>query len=185
MNHRKLSLVLLATLVLGGCVAQWTKVTNLNNKITQSGMTVELPVGWVGLAVNKKLQVASKDGMGLNALVVETLPFSDIQKSLDIKIDSNMDMLEASKKYLAYWSKQHNITDFDVAVEDYVELAGKGHFYIEWTYKDSNGTTMRNATQGTVKSASIVNVLFAAPNIYYYEKNISIVKDIMASVKHA
>jgi len=184
MNLKKLLVLVTTIAALSGCVAQWQQVNQQNRTVTQSGMTVDLPIGWVSLNFNEKLNLSSTDGPSLNSVVVETLSLKDIAKKLKVPVDNNMDMLEASKKYIAYWSSQKSITDFDVVEEDYIELASKGHYYVEWTYKDENGTTIRQAAQGTVKGGDILNVTFTAPDIYYYKKSIATVKDIFASVRY-
>lgn len=184
MNFRKITIVIFATLILGGCVAQWQAVTNQNQLVTQAGTQVELPVGWVSIEVNKKFTLASIDGPGLNALSIESIPLSDIQKELKTGVNSDMDMLEASKKYLAYWSKKSGISDFDIVHEDFVEIKGQGHYVVKWTFKDDNGTTLSNIAQGTVRGEKIVNIEFRAPSIHYFERHQAQVKSIFASVTY-
>lgn len=184
MNYKNIGLVIFASLLLGGCVAQWKAVNSQNRIIAQSGTQVELPLGWVSIEVNKKLAVVSNDGPSLNAVAIETLALADIQKELKSGVDANMDMLEASKKYLAFWSKRNNIADFDIVKEDFVEIDGRGHYVVEWTFKDENGTTVRNIAQGTVKNNSIVNIAYSAPNIHYFARHKDQVNAIFASVKY-
>jgi GMP synthase PP-ATPase subunit len=185
MNLSKIFVVVSAVVMLSACVAQWQNVSSANQTVQQSGMSIDLPVGWVSIAVNKQLQIASKDGPGLNTLALETVEFKDMEKSLKVNIDKNMDMLEASKKYIAYWSNANQIPDFDIIKEDFVEVQGIGHFYVEWKIKDKQGSTIRYLAQGTIKNDSIVAVLYAAPNIYYYDKNLPIVKSVFSSIRHA
>ncbi|MGQ8364733.1 hypothetical protein [Glaciecola sp. 1036] len=185
MNIKRILVVSLTIVLLSGCVAQWQKVNSKNAKVTQQGMTITLPDGWVTIAVNKNLTIASKDGPSLNSMLIETIPFSTLEKVLETKIKSDMDVLEASKTYISYWSKMNNVTDFDIVSEDYREMDSVGHYFVEWTHRDSNGTTMRHVTQGTIKGKNLVKVSFSAPNIHYFNENLPAFNQVVEQIEHA
>ncbi len=183
MKFRRLLVLVAAVTILNGCVT-WKQVTVSNKTVTQSGMSLDLPVGWVSIKLNSNLNIVSKDGPSLNSIAIETSPFKTISKVLKVSVDNSLDMLEASKKFIAFWSKNRGITDFDIVKEDYVEIVGKGYFIVEWTFKDENGMTVRQISQGTVHGNNIVTITFAAPNIYYYGENVETVKEVFSSVRY-
>lgn len=178
------ALIAIASIIISGCGVTWEPVSEKNKIVTVGVMSVEMPAGWNVIRLDKNNNVASKDGPALNALFVEELPFKDIEKILKIKLSHNMDALEASKQYMAFWSSQTKNSTFDVVREDYVERDGKGHYIIEWTFKDENGTTIRNLAQGRVEGGSIFNIHFIAPQIHYYDKSIQAAENALKTVTY-
>ena len=106
MHNLFISIVLL--IFLSGCGAQWHRVNSENSRIDRHGLELELPKGWVTIPLNKSMQVTSNDGPLLNSIVVETILLKDIEKKLKITLPKEIDSLNASKQFLAYWSKNND-----------------------------------------------------------------------------
>lgn len=184
MKLKHISLVAIVAIGLSGCVAQWEKVSSKNKTVSQSGMMLELPDNWVVINPNKKLHIVSHDGPSLNSITIEKIELADMSKKLNVPVSQSMDMLEASKKFLSYWSKSTGVSEFDVVTEDYVETQGKGQFYIEWTFKDPEGATIRTISQGTIIGNALINVGYTAPNIHYFDKHSDAFKSILSSIRY-
>ncbi len=175
---KRLSIIIALTAIFSGCVAQWKGVTTQNNKVNQNGLALTLPDGWVTLKVNKELQITSFDGPSLNQISVETIKLKDMEKELKISIPTELDSLDASKQFIAYWSSKTGVSEFEVISNKFVESNGQPFFKVEWKFKDENGLTVRNVSQGYTKNGSLTHVAYSAPGIHYYDKSFSVYEDL-------
>lgn len=179
----KLSLVIFTFIILNGCVAQWALVTDKNQTITQSGISISLPLGWVTISPRKTLQLTSFDGPSLNMITIETIKLKDIEKELKIKLPDDMDMLFTSKQFIAFWSRKTGISEFTVSSNNYIEQNGHDFFKVEWFFKDESGVTVKNISQGTIIAGELVNVGYSAPKIHYYNKSFNDFNVLLGSMK--
>ncbi len=182
---KRLIIMLFTTVFLSGCAAQWQGVTTSNKVIKQNGLTLELPEGWVTIKINENLQITSLDGPGLNQISVETIKLKDIEKKLKIELSKDIDTLDASKQFLAYWSSQTGISEFDITSNNYVEQNDHSYFKIQWQFKDTSGVLVRNISQGFVANGLLTHVAFSAPHTHYFDKSESAYNEILNALSHS
>lgn len=179
----RLTLVMFVFFALNGCVAQWKIVTDKNQTITQNGVSIDLPLGWVTISPKKTLQLTSFDGPSLNIISIETIKLKDIEKALKIKLPEEMDMLFTSKQFIAFWSHKTGISEFTVSSNNYVEQNGHDFFKVEWFFKDENGVTVNNISQGTIVAKQLVSIGYSAPRIHYFDKSFNDFNVLLQSMK--
>lgn len=182
---KRLIIMLFTTVILFGCAAQWQGVTTSNKVIKQNGLTLELPEGWVTIKINENLQITSLDGPGLNQVSVESIKLKDIEKKLKIELARDIDALDASKQFLAYWSSQTGISEFDIISNNYVEHNGQSYFKIQWQFKDTSGVVVRNISQGFVANGMLTHVAFSAPRTHYFDKSLMAYNEILSALSQS
>jgi len=175
--------LLICILVVSGCAPQWKRVSEKNRVIQQQGLQLELPINWVTIASNKKSQFTSFDGPSLNAIVMETIEFKDVEKKLKIKLTEELDVLTASKHFLAYWSKTTGISEFSLDANSFIDQDGISYFKLSWHFVDTDGVTVKSLVQGTILRKNIVVVGYSAPKTYYFDKTFVEFEKVLQTIK--
>lgn len=166
---------------LAGC-ATWTRIEAPGMQGPDNRYSLEVPVGWVHAAFVKDGIVVSKDGPGLN--LIEVKHRANTQAFANTKVALTDDLLigEVAEYFIAEFkaAAESQINHLSTEPATVNDLPG---FKVRLETIDAKGLVFDILVYGTRDDAYFYYLLYMAPRLYYFEKDLKPFEDLVASFK--
>jgi hypothetical protein len=169
--------------LLAGC-ATWTRIEDPElKKAPDSRYAIEVPEGWVHAAFIKDGIVISKDGPGLNLIQVRDR--KNAQAFVNTKVALTQDMLvsEVAEYFIAEYQATAGGTAVKHLSTEPADVGGLPGFKVRLEKTNASGLVFDVLAYGTKDDAYFYYLLYTAPRLYYYEKDVKDFEDLVASFR--
>ncbi len=183
-------LALLALLgAIGGCAPTpyWTLTDDLNKVVKSTSFEFTVPEGWSRstsadswdrVKIDDREQtvllermIASRDGVGIQTIVVTRRYPDTAFPAIKKKSNANMLPLEASDLYVSDLRKRKGLERLKVLGNKPVQINGQPGFQLLMEFKNDDGLRFRIVVHGFVDKTGLYTLGFTAPYLYYYERD--------------
>ncbi len=167
---------------LTGC-ATWTRIETPGMNGPGSRYTVEAPAGWVRADFLQDRILISKDGPGLN--LIEVNHRKNGQAFVNTKVELTEDMLigEVAEHYIAEYQTTAAGSQVNHLTTEPATVGGLPGFKVRFERINDKGLVFDVLVFGTRDSAYFYSLLYMAPRLYYYEKELEPFENLVASFK--
>lgn len=182
---RRWLIVLCVAALLGGC-ATYAVVQPGPMAGPEKSYTVELPANWIQLTSATDRVLATRDGFGLQTIMIRRSPqkdaFPKIKKAADAALlPSELAALEIAELKTGgeQMGNMHLVENVPAAV------GGKSGFRIHFEFRNQDGLIFDEIICGVLERGYYYIVSFRAPRLYYYRKYLPDFERSLASFKLA
>jgi hypothetical protein len=179
---RLLGLLAIAAL-LGGCTT-YQLTTAGRTAPPEQGYSVELPQNWVRLASDEKRVIVTRDGFGLQRIMITRAEAKDafpkIKKAAGDKLfaselaELQIAELKASGSHLANLTVLENLP---------AKVGGRIGFRLRIRFLNDDGLALDQVWCGVLDKGHYYLISFHAPELYYFEKYLPDFDRTLASFK--
>lgn len=173
--------LLLATLA---ACTPWTRVDpGSRNESKRDDYTLELPLGWVKRTADSNDLFVTRDGPALNYIVVNRQPHD--RKLPRTKRETRADMLphEVAELAIAEWKSYEATANLQVLSNTAILLGGQPAARVHIRYKNDRGLPIERVMVGLVDAKGRLTLLYEAPAIVYFQRNLPDFDALVASVR--
>lgn len=193
-NIKNIGLTIIISAMLAAC-AQVTLLKPGNVKINDV-LTVDTSIDWNQLPPSNGLENWTLDGISLQVVVFNT----DIEEGENLarktgsdegpnarfknmpKFKSGMNALDISEMYVATFTQYGNSNVRASGIRK-AKFGGRDGFYFELDYADKEGLERRAIVQGTTQTGRLNVIVYAAPKLHYFGRDLDRAKNIIKSVR--
>lgn len=167
---------------LAGC-ATWTRIETPAMNGPDNRYTLQVPVGWVHAAFVKDGIVISKDGPGLN--LIEVRHRTNDHAFVNTKIALTDDLLigEVAEYFIAEYKALAAGAQVSHLSTELATVGGLPGFKVRLETINANGLVFDILAYGTRDSMCFYYLLYSAPRLYYYEKELKPFENLVASFR--
>jgi hypothetical protein len=164
--------LLLMTLLLAGCVPQWVRVDTKDTAYQGKGYRIQLPAGWVRIESDDTL-VVTRDGPGLQKLMVRVRPNDKAFKQLEKGADPKQLPSELAELYLAEMRKEDEdeIPSLEIVANEPARIAGHDAFRVHVRYRTGDGLRYDLIAYGFVTETHFYSIIYTAPTLHFFEQD--------------
>lgn len=170
----------LILLFLSSC-APWIR-TGGPYTATAQNVVVNLPDGWMRLNTDEFLFV-TRDGENLQYVIVQNIHVDDELKHTKKKFRKGMLPLEAAEVIIDNISSNQDVLNLEVKENKAAKLCGHPAFRAVLTYKNRDGLKIKSIYYGFMEGEWFYGIRYAAPQRYFFEKDIKNFEKVAASLK--
>lgn len=180
---RKIWIGILTTLLLAGCIKRpWTPTLETEYVATSQNVSLRLPKGWM-LSSREDILLATRDGVLLQNVLVETIGVEDDLKHTEKKFSRGMLPLDQAGVILDNMASNPNWSAFKVHSKKPAEIAGHPGFRTEVTFKDEEGLKYRGVLYGFMQNNWFYLIRYMAPERHYFSRDKGIFEEVVKSIK--
>lgn len=201
MTIRRIAALVVLVAAVSGCAHQsyWT-MTDDDNKVAKSkSFEMTVPQGWnrtTKADTRERLKIgngyrmvpmeqmaASKDGPGLQTIIVTrhylNTAFPDIKK----KSSPGMLPVEAADLYVSDLRKRTGLERLKVLSNKPARVNGEPAFQLVMEFKNDDGLRIRIVSHGFVDKTGFYTIDYWGPTLYYYERDYSAYNNLVRSFR--
>ncbi|MGA9853140.1 MAG: hypothetical protein WBR15_09435 [Gammaproteobacteria bacterium] len=176
--------------ILTGCASlpRWQTVSEPAYMNNDQGYTVNLPKGWIKIANKDGSHLElSRNGVPLNVIVIYR---SDGAKAFPATKKSaclSSDMLPAdlAADFIAEAKDVQHTDTLQVLKNEPAAISGKEGFHLNMVFSTRDGVRYRFEAYGACSNGGFYALLYRAPEIYYFDKDLPAFNLMVASFKIA
>jgi hypothetical protein len=167
---------------LAGC-ATWTRIETPEMSGPDNRYTLEVPAGWVHAAFVKDSIIISKDGPGLN--LIEVRHRKNAQAFVNTKVALAQDLLigEVAEYFIAEYKASSAGTQVNHLSTEPAIVGGLPGFKVRLEKINANGLVFNVLAYGTKDGAYFYCLIYSAPRLYYFEKELTQFENLVASFR--
>ena len=189
----KLLYVLIASLSINACVStQWKATNGKEIADAHKRFKIKAPSGWMQLAANSDSIVISRDGLSLQSIKVGAIRENDLQAIMrKIARDKNKSLKLASLLpselagiVVSIFKNRKQTSNIKVLVNEPATIGTNiTGFRLSMVYKTDSGLQVKREVYGYAKESTLVFIMYQAPKIHYYARDLSTFRRIIASFR--
>lgn len=171
MKMKKIFLILtclVLTLFLGGC-APWVMVSGNYENISQN-FKVELPNGWRKFNLSKDALLITQDGLTLQFIRISRNPIEKELPHTKKKFTKGLLPQEVAEIVMQNFRSNPDIMNQQLLANNPSEIGGYPGFNIVSTFQTKTGLTKKIIIYGFLSGNSYYEILYEAPERYYFKK---------------
>ncbi len=169
--HRSWLLILI-TLLLGGCASVWTHVDATNAEYQSAHYRLTLPLGWVRIAAGENL-VITRDGPAIQMIAISFHPHEKAFEKLEK--DSSTDLLpsELAELYVAEFKAQdpNGLPSLEILSNEPAQIAGHQGFRLHLGYTSDTGLQYQTLVTGFVNKDGLFVLRYIAPSLHFFVRD--------------
>lgn len=166
---------------LAGC-ATWARIETPGMKGPDNRYTLEVPVGWVHAAFVKDSIVLSKDGPGLNLIEVKHRTKDQAFTATKAALTEDLLIGEVAEYFIAEFKASSETQVSHLSTEP-ATVSGLPGFKVRLETINAKGLVFDILAYGTRDDAFFYYLLYMAPRLYYYEKDLGQFEKLVASFR--
>jgi hypothetical protein len=166
----------MAMLVLGSC-GNWART---GGPFEQPGQAVVLPSGWYRLQ-NMDYLLLTRDGPPLQSITISRLPVGVPLLNTARELSEGMLPLEAAETVLDDLSFDGTMGHLEVLESEPAVVGGLPGFRVLLSYRDRNDLAYRSVIFGVLQDRWLHLLRYAAPQRYYFDRDLSAFEAIAGS----
>jgi hypothetical protein len=179
---RRLSIFFL-TVVLAGCAA-WARVDKAETEGPDNAFTVNLPVGWVKRTMPSNEIFVTRDGPGLEAIIITRRELDKAfpktkQKAADGMLASELAELQVAEMK----SQGEMMAAMDVLENTPADISGQPAYRIKVQFRNDRGLRFEKDVIGFVYKRYYYTLAFQAPVLHYADKYRGEFEQVAGSLK--
>lgn len=164
-------ILVLACLILAGCVPPAARVDTPRTEALDKSYSVDLPTGWIRQYTPEKNILASRDGYLLEAIAVVRRPLKEAFPRTKKAATAGMLPSELAELEIAELKTRDELTAALTVLENEPALlSGKEGFRLKVTYNNPRGLEISEVVYGMADSAAMYRVTYRAPRLYYFDR---------------
>ena len=177
-------LVLLA-LTLSSCVTTWNRLENPQMAGPEGLYHVTAPVCWIHAAMITDKICISKDGPSLNWIEVSHFSRSDGFPLTQVNLEGEYLISEVAEYYLTEIKKRYKQVTVNHLSTEPADIDGKTGFRMRLELILSSGLVFDLLSYGVMDGDNFYQLMYKAPRIHYYEKELATFEDFVNTFKTA
>ena len=166
---------------MAGCTT-WTRIEAPGMNGPDNRYTLEVPTGWVHAAFVTDSIIISKDGPGLNLIEVTHRKNSQAFAKTKAAITDDLLIGEVAEYFLAEFKATAGTQVNHLSTEP-ATVSGLSGFKAHLEIISPNGLVFDTLAYCTRDDVYFYSLLYRAPRLYYYEKDLKQFEDLVASFK--
>ena len=166
---------------LAGC-ATWTRIEAPVMNGPDNRYTLEVPKGWVHAAFVKDGITISRDGPGLNVIEVKHRTGSQAFSATKVALTEDQLIGEVAEYFVAELKAVSDSQINHLSTEP-ATVSGLPGFKLRLEMINPNGLAFDILAYGTRDSAFFYYLLYRAPRLYYFEKDLGQFEKLVASFR--
>lgn len=180
--HKIISLTLI--LALTGCASSiWKPIEETSFIAPKDSFSVNLPGDWIDYSAARNAKVITKDGLDLQSIRIIR---DDHRKAFKkIEKDSNANMLpqEVAENLIAEIKANYKLDNIDTLSNDPAMIDGMPGFRLLLEFKTERGLRRKYLAYGFVNDKGLYTLIYAAPTLHYFDRDIEVFESIVRSFK--
>jgi hypothetical protein len=179
-------LALVALVLLTSACAPWSRVAPDSRHFEKRGdYTLEQPAGWVRRTADVNDLFLTRDGPALNTIVITRQPHD--RKLPRTRRETRADMLpiELAELALAEWRSHESTALLEVIENAPTLLGGRPATRVHIRYLNERGLPIERVMVACVDAKGRLSLLYEAPAIVYFERNLPVFDALLASLRFA
>lgn len=183
-SHRQL-VAILAIAILSGCATGWQRVDATDAKYTGKHYSAVLPAGWMRQVDIKGNLVASRDGIGLQRIVIMYRPHEQAFEDIERASSASMLPSELAELMIADLKagEEDGLPGLEILRNEPVVIAGHTGFGLHLRYKTDDGLRMEVLVNGCVDEDGFYALSFHAPTLHYFERDREVFESVSRSLR--
>ncbi|BAN70107.1 hypothetical protein [endosymbiont of unidentified scaly snail isolate Monju] len=172
-------------LLLAGCAGQWVHIRdNGQRQISSSRYDVALPLDWVRRETPDGL-IVSRDGPDLQKILLRAVPHDKAFPTIEQTSRPDMLPSDLGARFIAELraGDSDGLPSLEIEEEGPASLDGHEAFRLRANYRNADGIRFRLLAYGTVTDKGYVELVYVAPAIYYFARNLDDFEAVRASLK--
>ncbi|VAW79243.1 hypothetical protein MNBD_GAMMA12-440 [hydrothermal vent metagenome] len=194
MNNRvKVTLLFVVSVLLTACAgSQWKTASNVVIRDSQNQFQIRLPAGWMHQTGNKKSILVSRDGLSLQYIKVGAIREHDLQLMVRAisRDKSKMLVLNALLPselagIIVSVFKNRKITRNLKILANRPAVIGSNinGFRLLISFITDSGLQIKREVYGYAEGAKLVFIMYQAPVLHYFSKDLGAFRQVVASFK--
>ena len=178
---RSLLTCLIVALFFGGC-APWMNVGGTYEN-TQQNFKAEFPKGWRKFNLSKDDVLITKDGLSLQFIRISRNPIEQELEYTKKKLTKEMLPQEVAEIVIQNFRSNPNIINQQLLLNNPATIGGYPGFNIAVTFQTKEGLTKKAIIYGFLSGSSYYEILYEAPERYYFAKDESEIERVKDTFK--
>ena len=165
---RSLLICLVLVLFLGGC-APWMVVGGPYEN-TQQNFKAEFPKGWRKFNLSRDDVLITKDGISLQYIRISRSPIEQELQHTKKKFTKEMLPQEVAEIVIQNFRSNPDIMNHQLLLNNPTTIGGYPGFNIAVAFQTMEGLTKKSIIYGFLSGSSYYEILYEAPERYYFSK---------------
>jgi len=164
-------LVGVLVLALAGCATPPARVDIARTEAPDKAYTLDLPIGWIRSTTVEKELLASRDGYGLNAIIVSHRKLDRAFPRTKKAATTDLLPFELAELEIAEARAQGaQLTALNVIENEPAALSGKDAFRVKVSYRNELGLEIYHIIYGLADVSGYYTLEYRAPRLHYFDK---------------
>ena len=161
----------LSALVLAACVAPPARVDTPRTDAPDKSYALDLPVGWIRSTTVEKDLVASRDGYGLDAIIVTHRKLDRAFPRTKKAAAPSLLPFELAELEIAEAKAQSpQLAALELIENEPALLSGKDGFRLKVSYRNDLGLEIHHVIYGLADASGYYTLEYRAPRLHYFDK---------------
>ena len=173
--------LLASAALLGGC-ATYELTGAGRTAMTDQGYSVELPQNWVRLSNDSKRVIVTRDGFGLQRIMITRAEAKDAFPKIKKQADDKLLASELAELQIAEL-KSGGASNLTVVENLPAQIGGRIGFRLRIRFLNDDGLAFDQVWCGVLDKGHYYLVSFHAPELYYFDKYLPDFDRALASFK--
>ncbi len=192
-NRLKVILFFAVSVLLTACSGtQWKATENTVIRDTQNQFQIKLPAGWMHQTGNKKSILVSRDGLSLQYIKVGIIREHDLQLMVRaISRDKNKRLVlnallpsELAGIIVSVFKNRKVTRNLKILVNSPAIIGNNiSSFRLLISFITDSGLKIKREVYGYAQGGKLVFIMYQAPVLYYFSKDLHVFKQVVASFK--
>src|SRR5512146_2681324 len=178
---KRLLALLASAALLGGC-ATYELTGAGRTAMTDLGYSVELPQNWVRLSSDAKRMIVTRDGFGLQRIMITRADAKDAFPKIKKQADDKLLASELAELQIAEL-KSGGASNLTVVENLPARIGGRTGFRLRIRFLNDDGLAFDQVWCGVLDKGHYYLVSFHAPELYYFDKYLPDFDRTLASFK--
>lgn len=178
---KRLLALLASAALLGGC-ATYELTGAGRTAMTDLGYSVELPQNWVRLSSDAKRMIVTRDGFGLQRIMITRADAKDAFPKIKKQADDKLLASELAELQIAEL-KSGGASNLTVVENLPARIGGRTGFRLRIRFLNDDGLAFDQVWCGVLDKGHYYLISFHAPELYYFDKYLPDFDRTLASFK--
>lgn len=178
---KRLLALLASAALLGGC-ATYELTGAGRTAMTDLGYSVELPQNWVRLSSDAKRVIVTRDGFGLQRIMITRADAKDAFPKIKKQADDKLLASELAELQIAEL-KSGGASNLTVVENLPARIGGRTGFRLRIRFLNDDGLAFDQVWCGVLDKGHYYLISFHAPELYYFDKYLPDFDRTLASFK--
>lgn len=181
--NRLMAVCIISLLIFTACVPKSDyRLTEQKETISLQKFTIELPSGWrINQNAERSLSM-TKDGLGLQKIMISSMPVTDPLSNTKKKFAKGMLPQEAADIIVGNIISNPHIKNAEILKNEPEKIGGLPAFKLITTFSQESGLKKKSVLYGVIIDEAYYEIYYDAPERYYFEKDFPTFEAVKSSI---
>jgi hypothetical protein len=172
----------LPLLALAGCLATW-QPGGAPYTTSNGGYTLRVPAGWFFIEDTRDRVLATKDGLILQRLAIETHDTKDPLPQSKRALSASLTSLELAEAVADDLRADRNLHGLEIKETTAAQIDGRPGFRIVLSFHTEDKLRVSQTIYGCLEKQKLYLLNFSAPTRHYFERDLPVFEETVRSFR--